>query len=57
MWTVIYFESVGPKATRIREVGMGFGTDEESQRMRQLFDRGNAATLAALQRRFASTPQ
>jgi uncharacterized protein YndB with AHSA1/START domain len=57
MWTVIYFESVDPRATRIREVSMGFGTDEESQRMRQFFDRGNAATLSALQRRFALTPQ
>jgi len=53
MWTVIYFEPVDPGATRIRQVNLGFGTDEESQKMRQFFDRGNAATLAALQQRFA----
>jgi uncharacterized protein YndB with AHSA1/START domain len=56
MWTVIYFEEIDARKTRIREVGMGFGTDEESQRMRQFFDRGNAVTLAALQKRFGSTP-
>jgi len=54
MWTVIYFEPVGSTATRIREVSMGFGTDDESQKMRQFFDRGNAATMAALQKRFGS---
>ena len=54
MWTVIYFESVDSKATRIREVSMGFGAGDESLKMRQFFDRGNASTLAALQKRFAS---
>ena len=53
MWTVSYFEPVGAKATRIREVSMGFGTDDESQKMREFFERGNASTLVALQKRFA----
>jgi uncharacterized protein YndB with AHSA1/START domain len=57
MWTVIYFEPVDPGTTRVREVSMGFGTDEESQRMRQFFDRGNTATLSALRRRFAAAPR
>jgi len=57
MWTVIYFEAVDGTQTRIREVSMGFGADEESQKMRQFFDQGNASTLIALQKRFASTPQ
>ena len=56
MWTVVYFEPIDAKTTRVREVSMGFGLDEESQKMRQFFDQGNAATLAALQSRFASTP-
>jgi uncharacterized protein YndB with AHSA1/START domain len=56
MWTVIYFEAVDSTQTRIREVSMGFGTDEESQKMRQFFDRGNGYTLVALQKRFGSTP-
>jgi uncharacterized protein YndB with AHSA1/START domain len=54
MWTVMYFEPVDAKTTRVRVVSLGFGADEESQKMRQFFDRGNAATLAALQQRFAS---
>lgn len=56
MWWVIYFEPVDAQSTRVREVSMGFGPDAESQQMRQFFDRGNAATMAALQKRFASIP-
>ena len=52
MWTVIYFEALDATSTRIREVSMGFGADDESQRMRQFFDQGNAYTLAELQKRF-----
>ena len=55
MWTVIYFEPVEGTTSRIREVSMGFGADEESLQMRQFFDRGNAATLVALQKRFTAT--
>lgn len=54
MWWVIYLERVDAKSTRVREVTMGFGTDDESQKMRQFFDRGNTVTFAALQKRFAS---
>jgi uncharacterized protein YndB with AHSA1/START domain len=57
MWSVIYFDSVDTKSTRIREVSMGFGADDESRKMRQFFDWGNASTLAALQKRFASAPK
>lgn len=53
MWTVIYFEAVDPRATRVRIVGLGFGGDEESKKMRAFFDRGNAFTLRKLQERFA----
>jgi len=54
MWTVIYFEAVSPRTTRVRIVGLGFGDDEESKKMRAFFDRGNAFTLKKLQERFAS---
>ncbi len=54
MWTVIYFEANTPKTTRVRIVGLGFGDDEESKKMRAFFDRGNAFTLKKLQERFAS---
>lgn len=53
MWTVIYFEPEGAQATRVRIVGLGFGPDEESRKMRAFFDRGNAYTLGKLQQRFA----
>lgn len=56
MWTVIYFEPVSPRTTRVRIVGLGFGDDEESKKMRAFFDRGNAFTLRKLQERFAPKP-
>lgn len=54
MWTVVYFEAQGEKATRVKEVCMGFGNDEESKKMREFFKRGNAFTLEELQKRFAA---
>jgi uncharacterized protein YndB with AHSA1/START domain len=54
MWTVIYFEPLNALKTQFREVGLGFGDDEESQKMREFFDRGNAATLAQLQKHFSA---
>ncbi len=53
MWTIVYFLPEGDKATRVREVSLGFGTDEESKKMREFFNRGNAFTLQRLQKRFA----
>ena len=57
MWTVMYLEPIDAKTTRIREVSLGFGRDDESQKMRQFFEGGNAATLTALQQRFAAAPK
>ncbi|MDQ3668162.1 MAG: SRPBCC domain-containing protein [Acidobacteriota bacterium] len=54
MWTVVYFEAQGEKTTRVRVVSMGFGNDDESKKMRQFFNRGNAFTLQQLQKRFAA---
>jgi uncharacterized protein YndB with AHSA1/START domain len=54
MWTVVYFEPQGGRATRVRVVSMGFGNDEESKKMREFFNRGNAFTLQRLQKRFAT---
>ena len=48
MWTVIYFEPIDPEQTRLRVIGLGFDTDEESQRMRAFFEQGNAATIEQL---------
>jgi uncharacterized protein YndB with AHSA1/START domain len=57
MWSVIYFEAAGATRTKVREVSLGFGTDEESQKMRAFFDQGNATTLKQLQRHFSGTPR
>ena len=54
MWTVLYLDVVTPGQTRVRVVGMGFSPDEESQKMRTFFLRGNATTLEQLQRHFAA---
>ena len=56
MWTVVYFEAQGEKATQVREVSMGFGTDEESRKMREFFNRGNAITLEELRKHFTAAP-
>lgn len=53
MWTVVYFEEVGPKRTRVTVVGLGYGNDEESKKLRKHFEWGNAYTLKKLQERFA----
>jgi len=53
MWTVIHFEDAGPGRTRLRIVGLGFGNDEESRKLRAFFDKGNAYTLKKLQENFA----
>jgi uncharacterized protein YndB with AHSA1/START domain len=52
MWTVLYFQSTTDGKTTLRIVGMGFGSDDESQRMKKFFEQGNAYTLAQLQKRF-----
>jgi WD40 repeat protein/uncharacterized protein YndB with AHSA1/START domain len=55
MWTVVYLEPVGSDQTRVTCVGMGYGDDEESQKLRTHFERGNAYTLKKLQERFAKS--
>jgi uncharacterized protein YndB with AHSA1/START domain len=54
MWTVLYLEEAGPGQTRLRVVSMGFRADDESQRMRAFFERGNAITVQAIQRHFSA---
>jgi len=45
MWTVIYFQPEGSDKTRITCCCMGFGDDDESQKMRKHFEWGNDYTL------------
>lgn len=53
MWTVLYFREITPNSTEIRVVGLGFSADEESQRMRTFFERGNEVTLQQLKNHFS----
>ena len=53
MWTVLYFEDAGLSRSRFRLVGTGYGTDEESRKLRNFFDKGNAYTIKKLQEKFA----
>lgn len=52
MWTVLHFDELGPQRTRVTCVGLGFGEDEESQKLREHFDKGNAWTLEKLSEHF-----
>ncbi len=51
-WTVIYLEPVGDRQTRFTGRMLGFGDDEESQKMRAFFERGNQQTLDSLVKKF-----
>jgi uncharacterized protein YndB with AHSA1/START domain len=53
-WTVIYLEPVGEHQTRFTDRMLGFTDDEESQKMRTFFERGNQQTLDSLIKRFDS---
>jgi uncharacterized protein YndB with AHSA1/START domain len=57
MWTVIHLEDAGPSRTRMSVVGVGYGDDEESRKLRNFFDKGNAYTLKKLQEKFAHRPK
>jgi uncharacterized protein YndB with AHSA1/START domain len=57
MWTVVYCEPQGASQTKVRVVSLGFGPDEESQRMRSFFDWGNTQTLEQLKKGMAAGPR
>jgi uncharacterized protein YndB with AHSA1/START domain len=50
MWTVLYFDAVGEGKTRVTCRSLGFGADDESQKMRAFFREGNAHTLSELRK-------
>ena len=52
VWHVMYFEDAGDGRTRFRLVGLGYGTDEESKKLRAFFEKGNAFTLKKMQEHF-----
>jgi uncharacterized protein YndB with AHSA1/START domain len=56
VWHIVYLEEAGPSRTRVRIVGLGYGADEESKKMRKFFEVGNSQTLKKLQEHFAPKP-
>jgi hypothetical protein len=46
---------LGDSSMRVRVVGLGYGTDDESTKMRKFFEAGNAYTLKKLQEHFAGS--
>jgi uncharacterized protein YndB with AHSA1/START domain len=52
MWTVIHFEDAGSGRTRLRVVGVGYGDDEESRKLKAFFTKGNDYTIKKLQAKF-----
>jgi uncharacterized protein YndB with AHSA1/START domain len=55
VWTVVHFEEAGLGRTRLRIVGVGYGDDEESRKLRAFFDKGNDYTIKKLQAKFDAT--
>ncbi len=56
VWTVIRFEEAGSGRTRLIVTGLGYGDDDESQKLRGFFEKGNAYTIKKLQEKFAVRP-
>ena len=53
VWQVLHFEPIGPTRTRLQIIGMGYGSDDESRKLRAFFEKGNAYTLKQLQDKLA----
>ncbi len=51
-WSVVYFEPLGDNKTKVSIRMLGYTEDEESQKMRAFFVRGNQYTLDQLAAKF-----
>ncbi len=54
VWQVLHFEPIGPNRTRLQIIGLGYGSDDESRKLRDFFEKGNAYTIKKLQDKLAS---
>lgn len=54
VWHVLHLNPLGPTRTRLEIIGLGYGSDEESQKLRAFFEKGNAYTLKKLQEKFTA---
>ncbi len=53
-WAVMYFESLGPSETRIRIVGLGYGTGPEWDRAYAHFEQANPMVFELLKQHLSS---
>jgi uncharacterized protein YndB with AHSA1/START domain len=51
VWSIIYFDPINEKQTRVRCTSLNFGSDEEARKCRDHFDKGSAWTIKKLQER------
>lgn len=51
-WSVISMDEVEPGLTRVSCIGLGYGYDDESEKLLTFFRWGNAWTLKQLQKKF-----
>ena len=51
-WNVVYFEPVGDGQTKVTARMLGYTDEDESQRMRTFFEKGNRETMDNLIKRF-----
>jgi uncharacterized protein YndB with AHSA1/START domain len=49
VWQVLHFEPIGPTRTRLQIIGLGYRSDDESRKLRDFFEKGNAYTIKKLQ--------
>jgi uncharacterized protein YndB with AHSA1/START domain len=49
VWTIVYFEPLDAKRTKVLIRGLNYPTDAQGQQLRAFFDQGNKQTLAKLQ--------
>jgi uncharacterized protein YndB with AHSA1/START domain len=54
VWQVLHFEPLGATRTRLQIIGLGYGADEESKKLRSFFEKGNAYTHKKHQEKFAA---
>lgn len=55
-WNVAYIEDLGGGRTRLTLKGMGYDDSEESKKMREFFDAGNAWSMQKLRANLEETP-
>jgi len=53
VWSVVYLESLGPSKTKVSIRMLGFNDEDESQKMRDFFLRGNQYTIDHLAEKFS----